>query len=84
MAKHDERDGDGKFKTANRDDRGFGPGAPPPPTISGTQVKITGEPGSGGGRKGLDDLNTYVRDSEYSSAHNYDVGQQDADKSRSR
>jgi hypothetical protein len=67
----------------NRDNAGYGPGAIPP-TIRGTQVKISGEPGSGDGRKAMGDLNTYAQDSEFSSAHNYDVGQQDSDKARSR
>jgi hypothetical protein len=80
MAKHDERDGDGKFRSGNRDNAGVD--GPVPSRLVGEQVRITGELGSG--RGGIGDLNTYVQDSEYSSAHNYDVGQQDTDKARSR
>jgi hypothetical protein len=81
MAKQERHD-DGKFKTANRDSAGQD--GPTPTRLVGEQVRISGEPGSGGGPKALGDNNTYVQDSEFSSAHNYDVGQQDADKSRSR
>jgi hypothetical protein len=81
--KHDERDGDGKFVKANRDNAGYGPGAIPP-TIRGTQVEISGEPGSGGGPKAMGDQNTYARGSEHGTNHDYDVFQQDRDKARSR
>jgi hypothetical protein len=81
MAKQERHD-DGKFRSENRDNAGVD--GPVPPTIRGTQVKISGEPGSGDGPKALGDQNAYAPGSEYSSPHNYDVGQQDSDKSRSR
>jgi hypothetical protein len=82
MAKQERHD-DGKFRSGNRDLAGHADG-PVPTRIRGEQVTITGEPGSGDGPKAMGSLNTYVQDSEYSSAHNYDVGQQDTDKARSR
>jgi hypothetical protein len=69
-------------KDSNRDNAGVD--GPVPPRLRGARVQITGEPGSGGGPKAMGDINTYVQDSEHSSAHNYDVGQQDTDKARSR
>jgi hypothetical protein len=66
----------------NRDNAGVD--GPVSPTIRGTQVKISGEPGSGDGPKAFGDLNTYVQGSEYGTNHDYDVFQQDRDKARSR
>jgi hypothetical protein len=55
-----------------------------PKTWTGNPVNIKKESQGGAPGKALDALNTYATGPEYSSPHNYDVGQQDEAKSRSR
>ena len=57
---------------------------PVPPVLVGELPYIGKEKSSGPKSKNLGDNNTYVEGYEYSSSGNYDVGQQDTDKSRSR
>jgi hypothetical protein len=73
MAQDQDRHGNGQFKS---DDT--------PPVLNGTLPYIGKEPSGGAPGKSLGRNNTYVKDYEYSSSGNYDVGQQDTDKSRSR